>query len=169
MAPPVSRIYDVAAGLLAAVVAEHGGTLPDRQFVSAGAPAWDCELLAVWVESTGGHDGNVVADVLQPQMAAAAHTMRYGTFVVELVRCTPAVPDTEGPTLGMPTEAQEDEAAQLLYGDAQRVLNALVRAERDGALGGCHGLAFMGWQVLGPQGGLVAGQLRVRVNLSAGL
>lgn len=169
MAPEPERVYNLCQALLTAVVDHHGGTLPSRQYVSAGAPAWDCELLAVWCERTEGYEGNP-ATVTQQQMSkGAGFAMRVGTFVVTLVRCTPAVPDSKGGKVALTTVAQEEDAAAELYGDAQRVLNALVTAYRAGELTGCHSLAFTEWTPIGPEGGMVAGELRVRVGLVVGV
>lgn len=170
MAPEPERIYTVCQALLSAVVDHHGGTLPARQYVSAGAPAFDCELLATWCERTEGYDGNVAAapGVGMQMSKSAGFAMRVGTFVVTLVRCTPAVPDSKGPKVALPTVAQEEDASETLYGDSQRVLNALVTAHRAGALSGCHSLMFMEWAPIGPEGGMVAGELRVRIGLVVG-
>lgn len=169
MAPPVSRIFDVCGDLLGAVVARHGGTLPDRQYVSAGTPAWDCELLATWCETTSGIDGDPGGEAAQSLRRHAAHAMRAGTFVVTLVRCTPAVPDVVGDEMVLTDVADEESAAQTLYEDAQAILNALVAEEKEGGLTSCNGLVFQGWSYLGPEGGLVAGELRVRIGLATGL
>jgi hypothetical protein len=85
------------------------------------------------------------------------------------VRCTPAMPDTEGDQIVLPSTDEEQAAARTLYEDGQRVLNALIAAERAGELPGCHSLVFQSWGTLGPEGGLVAGELRVRVGLATGL
>lgn len=169
MAPPPSRIKDVCDDLLAAVILYHGGMLPDRQYVSAGAPAWDCELVAVWCERTGPYDGEVNAEIASSFLPSAAHSLRYGTFVVTIVRCTPAIPDSSGGKIVLPTVVQEEAASTLLYEDAQRTVNALLEAEKAGALPGCHGISFIDWRVLGPSGGMVAGELRARIGLATGL
>lgn len=169
MAPPPGRVYDVCTDLLGGVIANHGGSLPGRTYVSAGAPAWDCELLAVWCERTYQCDGDITQEARAPQRAGAAHTMRAGTFVVTLLRCTPAVIDVEGADVVLPTVEAEQEASELLYEDNQRIMNALMAAEKDGSLPGCHGVAFIDWRSLGPFGGLVAGEQRVAVGLSSGL
>lgn len=167
MAPTPTRVMDVCTDLLGAVIANHGGEVPGRTYVAAGAPAWDCELLATWCERTYCYDGDVAVEVREPKAAAASHAMRAGTFVVTLLRCTPAVPTMEGvETIVLPTVEQEEAAATLLYEDNQRIVNALREAERDGALGSCGALAFLDWRSLGPFGGLVAGEQRVAVGLS---
>ncbi len=168
MAPEPTRLYVMAAAALAAVQTHHGGTLPDRQFVSAGPPAWDCELLAVHVERTEGYEGDVATVTVQPMSSGAGFAMRAATLGVTLVRCTPAVPDSKGSKVSLPSVADEEAAALTLYSDAQRVLNALVEAHKAGELGACRSLAFLDWTVLGPEGGMVAGLLRVRAGLVIG-
>lgn len=162
MVTPVSKIYDTCTALLAAVETHHGGTLPARRYVSAGPAAWDCELVAVWCERTYSHDGEVGQELVQ-SIPGARRTMRGGLFAVEVVRCAPTPKDSGDP----PSVAAEEAAAELVYEDGQRTLNALVAAERDGDLPGCHGVAFADWTVQGPEGALVASLLRVRVNLAA--
>lgn len=169
MPPPASRVMDVCTDLLGAVIDGHGGSLPSRTYVSAGAPAWDCELLSTWCERTYTIDGDVGTEARVPFGAGAGHTMRAGLFVVTLLRCTPAVIDTDGLEPVLPTVEQEQEAAELLYEDNQRIMNALVAGERNGALPGCHGLVFTDWRSLGPFGGLVAGEQRLAVGLSSGV
>ena len=165
MAPPATRIWDVCNDLLAGVVSYHGGSLPGRQYVSAGSPAWDCELLAVWCETTNGNDGSPELDAISAHSVGAAHVMRSGVFVVSLVRCTPAVPDGVGDVFVPPSVDKEHEAAFEVYSDAQRTLNALREAEKAGELASCHGLIFSGWTVRDPEGGFVGGELRVIVSL----
>lgn len=165
MAPAPSRIYDVCTELLAAVVTHHGGTLPDRQYVAAGPAAWDTELVAVWCERTSSYDGNPSQDVQTIQRPGAGFAMRVGTFVVSIARCTPAVVGDKG---RKPTVEKEEAASSALYGDAQRVINALVAAAKADELPGCHSLAFLDWTPVGPEGGFVGGDLRVRVGLVVG-
>ncbi len=168
MAPEPERLLNMAQSTLMAVQSHHGGELPARQFVSAGPPVWDCELLAVHVERTEGYDGNAATTTVQPLAAGAGFAMRVATLVVTLVRCTPAVPDSKGSKVTMPSVDDEEAAATVLYTDAQRMLNALVVAHRAGELVACRSLAFQDWSVLGPTGGLVAGVLRVRAGLVIG-
>lgn len=157
----------MAAAALLAVQSYHGGTLPDRQFVVAGPPSWDCALLAVHVERTEGYEGDV-ATVTTAVSPGAGFAMRAATLAVTLVRCTPAVPDSKGSKVSMPSVDDEEDAALTLYSDSQRTLNALVEAHKAGELGGCRSLAFLDWTVLGPEGGMVAGLLRVRAGLVIG-
>ncbi len=168
MAPEPERLYDMAAAALLAVQTYHGGPLPERQFVSAGPPVWDCELLAVHVERTEGYEGDVATVTVQPMSSAPGFAMRAATLAVTLVRCTPAVPESKGSKVSMPSVDDEEDAALTLYSDSQRVLNALVQAHKAGELGGCRSLAFLDWSVIGPEGGMVAGLLRVRAGLVVG-
>lgn len=163
------RIYEVCHALLAAVSTRHGGTLPDRQYVAAGPPAFDCQLLSVHCLSTAGYDGNLGSLTPEAIRRGAGFAMRSGQFGITIVRCTPAVPDSKGAKVSLPTVAQEEEAAELLYTDAGRVLNALVAAAKASELTGCHSIAFEGWSVIGPDGGMVAGELLVRVGLVMGV
>lgn len=169
MAPPPTRIFDTCQVILDAVIAHHGGSLPDRRVIPAGPPALDCELLAVWMETSSGADGgNVAAESIDPLRTSASHTMRAGTFVVSIARCTPDTPE-QGIKVRLPKAEKVTAAGRILYEDAQRSLNALVAAEKAGELVGCNGVAFMSWTALGPDGGFIMGELRVRVGLSSGL
>lgn len=165
MPPPVDRLWLVCNDLLAAVVNHHGGTLPARQYVAAGAPAWDCELVSAWCDRTAGTEGDPAQETVTSLPGNAAWAMRAGTFVVTIVRCVPP-PTVQGEEVVPPSVADEEAAAQVLYEDAQRTVNALVSAYRAGELASCHGLAMLDWRSLGPDGLLVAGELRVRVRLT---
>lgn len=166
MAPSPTRIYDVCDDLLTAVVTRHGGDLPARQYVSAGEPAWDCELVATYCESAGNVDGDPTLDTFDAVKRLPGHTVRAGTFVVTIVRCTPAVIDNSA---NPPSVDEENAASLAVYEDAQRMFNALVAAEKAGELPGCNSIAFGQWTVVGPDGGFVAGELRVLVGLATGL
>lgn len=166
MAPPVDRLWLVCTDLLAAVVNRHGGVLPARRYVAAGAPAWDCELVSAWCDRTASTEGDPAQEVTQSHHGAPGWAMRVGTFVVTIVRCVPSATVVAGEPVPPSTE-DEEAAAQVLYEDGQRVVNALVAAYRAGELASCHGLAMLDWRTLGPDGLLVAGELRVRVRLTA--
>lgn len=168
MAPDPERIWNACQALLAAVVAHHGGNLPARRYVSAGPPAWDCALVATWCERTAGYEGNPAQDATQHHSSTPGWAMRAGTFVATIVRNTPATPASKGSTAKLPTVDQEEDAARLLYTDGQRTLQALIAAYRAGELAGCHSLVFLDWRVVGPDGGMVAGELRVRIGLVVG-
>jgi hypothetical protein len=169
MAAPVTRIQDVAEELLAAIVTYHGGIVPDRQIVPAGPPAWDCEMVAVWCESTSSVDGGPELDAFESRRRMTGHQMRAGTFVISIVRCTPAVPNVVGSTVLVPTVDDENAAGRELHEDAQRVINALAEARDADELGTCNSIVFDTWTQLGPDGSYFASEQRVRVGLSTGL
>lgn len=168
MAPEPERVYNLCQALLGAVVDRHGGTLPDRQFVSAMAPSWDCDLLAVWHEVAEGYEGNPTVATTQSMPSGAGYAMRAGTFVITMVRKTCAIVRSQGNKAILPTVEQEEDAARTLYGDEQRMVNAVVAAVKAGEIAGCHSLAILGWQGIGPDGEYVAGELRVRIGMVIG-
>lgn len=147
------------AGYAAAAV-----DLPERVFISPGLPAWDCELLAVQVEASIGHEGDIASEVLQPRLPGAGHAMRALRVALHMIRCVPTI-DSVADEPVVPTEAEEEDAAETILIDAQLMLNCLVAAQRAGDLPGCSGLVFEQWQNVGPEGGLGGGILRLRVGL----
>lgn len=167
MPVPRTRIFTIAKAILSAVqtgLAAEGVEVPARAYVSAGAPAFDgdvCSLLAVWVDLvdrdiTGGGDPNSYED------DNAKWIMRTAQYVVTLARCAPTLTDAgKGPSV-----AQEEAAAEQLYGDATSILNAVVAGYQAGEFGSCHGLGYAGWQVIGPSGGVVATEVRFDVSLT---
>lgn len=163
MAPSPERWYTVADDVLDALVAGYvaqGVDLPDRQLVTPGLPAWDCDMLAVQVEREFSYSGNLAQEVIEPLTQGVAFAMRGAQLGITLVRCVP-VPDEEG---NPPTAANEQASAELILTDSQRMLNVLVAAVRNGDIGGCNSVAFMEWVALGPEGGLGGGLLRVRIG-----
>lgn len=169
MAPSADRIWLLAQELRDVIrlgYAAAGVDLPERQFVSPGLPAWDCEILAIQLERTFGIAGNLAAEIVEPQLPQAAHAMRGATFAVWLVRCVPTIHD-DGTNIHVPSVTEEEAAAKIIYSDVQLLLNVIVAAQRAGNLPGCSGLAFEAWQGVGPQGGLSGGYLRLRLLVGA--
>lgn len=168
MAIPRDRIYSVAEGLLMAVqagLAAEGVPVPDRAYVSAGAPALDvgiCSILAVWAESA---DRTTQGDDVDPfEEDSANWLIRTPRYVVTLGRCSAVIHDNGEP----PSVAEEQAAALALYGDATSIINAVVAAYSAGDLPtSCHGLAYAGWQVIGPSGGMVATEVRFDIPITA--
>lgn len=163
MPPPPSRIYDIARDVLDAVVAGYladAVDLPARRFVSLGPPAWDCELVACWVERTFGHAGDVLAEDPDPIMAAVGHGLRAALLRIQIVRCYPTLSDAGDP----PTPAVMEAATATLLEDAQRVSNILVAASKAGAIGGCNSVAMLDWVSVGPDGAMAASNHGVQVS-----
>lgn len=169
MAPSPDRIWLLAQELRDVIshgYAVAGVDLPERQFVSPGLPAWDCEILAVQLERTFGIAGNLATELIEPQLPAVGHAMRGATFAIWLIRCVPTIHD-DGTNVQIPSVTEEEAAAKIIYSDVQLLLNVIVAAQRAGELPGCSGLAFEVWQTVGPQGGLSGGYLRLRLMVGA--
>lgn len=169
MPPSPDRIWLLAQELRDVIVAGYalaGVDLPERQFVSPGLPAWDCEILAVQLERTFGIAGNLATEIIEPQLPQAAHAMRGATFAVHLIRCVPTLHD-DGTNVQVPSVTEEEAAAKVIYTDVQMLLNVIVAGQRAGDLPGCSGVAFEAWQTVGPQGGLSGGYLRLRLMVGA--
>lgn len=176
MAPPADRVYALAREVLDTVVAGYEATaidmgadwdpawdLPARQLVSIGPPAWDCGLVAVWIERVYGHPGNVATEVLDPQSVSAEHVLR-GAFVrIQIARCVPTLDDEAS----APDPDDEEDAAKVLLVDCQLVQNVLRAAEKAGELVTCHSLAFSEWTSVGPDGAMAASTHGYRLGLTA--
>lgn len=162
------RLYDAANALLAAVVdyytTNDEDSLPGRRYVSPGPPAWDlCEKgcdgqLATYLDRTYNFDGAGESSEIVDRL-----NVRAGEFLVEI-----AVPVATLDDGGTPPAATiiDDDAFRVLR-HAALIQNAVVAAYRAGDLAGCHGLAVLGWEGLGPDGAMAGGRLRVRWRLTA--
>lgn len=162
--PRPERLYGVARQVLDLVAAALDATpagAPDRRYVSDGPlVAWDCEQLVVAVEGTVSHDGDLMVETPGPVNCLV---MRAATLGVWIVRCAPTVEDD-----GTPPPADDIDAnAAVMLADPTVMLDAIVTAYQAGELAGAFGLALLGWDGVGPEGGLVGGVLRVRVDLTA--
>jgi hypothetical protein len=164
MPPPPDRLYLVAREVLDVVVAGYiaeSAPLPERRFISTGPPAWDCELLAVWVERTFSHSGDVRTETPEPTTAAVGQVLRGAQLRIQLVRCVPTVGPNRKPP---PSAQQEDDASKLLLEDGQRIQNILVAANKAGELATCNDVAFVEWVSVGPDGGMAASTHGLRVS-----
>lgn len=159
---PADRLFDAAQALLDTVVAHYvtaGVALPDRQFVSDGTPAWDCEQVVVYVERT--FSGTLENENTRPLNCLV---VRSAQMVVEIARCTPVFASEYDDS---PPAADAIQAvSRQVLADSMHMTNAIVAAHQAGELGGCKGLALVEWESLGPQGGLVGGRQRVRWQLT---
>lgn len=163
MPPVTSRLYDLAAATLTAVGTHWPGDaepLPDEQFVTNGLVIWeidDCaERLCTFVERTFGVEADVALEQITTLGAGFAN--RGATVGVTLLRCVPDLDDNT-----VPTGVELDASAQIILGDAQALMNALIAAWKAGDLPGCGQLAFESWTAEGPQGGMGGGTLRMRM------
>lgn len=178
MAPPRDRLYAMAREVLDVVVAGYlnaaiaagadwppAQDLPARQFVSIGPPAWDCALIAVWVETTNGSEGDVRVDAPDPHKAGVGHGLRTAALRIQIVRCVPVMEEVAWGA-APPDAADEEAAAEVLLTDAQLVTNILLAASKAGELGTCNDVVFTEWLSVGPEGGMAASTHALRAAVA---
>lgn len=158
------QLRDTAEGLLDWVTAwyeQANVPLPLRGVVVPGAPgqiAWDCEQVTVALSTitTGSGTGQVN---VTPQLGtnAGMGLIRYATWAVQVVRCSPT-PDDEG---NPPSVDQLDGAAQSSLTDAGLLSQAMIglASQSPGSIdwlpiGGVVNAGQVG--TLGPEGGFQA-------------
>lgn len=174
MAQPSTRLVDLAHATLDAIVAGFaaaGVALPDRQLVAPGTTAalpFDCELLAVNLDRTYGHEGNVASQTIQPLLAHPGFAIRGASVAITLVRCCPTV--ASGAEYArrpkVPTVIAETAAADAILTDAMVMTNAVIAGARNGTLGTyCNSAALEDWRAIGPNGGFGGGILTMRLSL----
>lgn len=156
----------ICADALQAVVDYYtmqGIDLPARRYVSGGQPAWDCELVAVYVVTVvpGDLAGATTADASFED--GVAFGLRNATIAIDIVRCG-ATATVVGGKVTPPTVAAEEAVAEALHLDADSVDVAIITSD----LVGCQMLSPVGWVPVGPQGGFVGGEWRYRVSLEDG-
>jgi hypothetical protein len=140
-----------------------GVDLPARQYVAAGVPAWDCELLAVYVVGLAPGDlaGLTTGDISFQD--GISYGLRNATIAITIVRCAPK-PHVAGSKVTPPTVAEEEAAADALHLDADTIDAAVLSS----SLTGCQMIAPVSWNPIGPQGGFVGGEWRYRFSLEDG-
>lgn len=117
-----TSVLDAAQALLDAVVdagAEHGVTLPNRRYVTAGVTgeeAWDGPQVVVGLLALGAAT-SAVGDIqfLRTGGPGGAVSLPSATFRVEIVREVPGLDDDGNP----PKVAKEQAAGERAMGDAQ--------------------------------------------------
>lgn len=179
---PASRLYAIAHAFLDEVVAAAaalGHPLPDRHVVTAGPPVWGCgPEVAVWVESSHGHSGDVTRTTAVPLFGHVASMLRAVVLVITITRDDPTsldrlndegmAPDDPGvygeSTLITPTVDLVNALAASVYQDEPVVIAAIREAAAAGRLPDTNDWAFLDWKVVGPAGGSVASELRLVVS-----
>lgn len=164
----VGATWQLASDVLDAVqfhYAEQGETLPAVQYVAPCLPAADCEMLAVHIEGWFSSEGQNISPTGLAHSRRAGHTLKGATVAIYLLRCVHGIELTEGGQPVLPSVSQEEEDAERILRDSVLLANALIDAERDERLGGCHGLVFDTWTSLTNEGGLGGGVLRMRAVL----
>ena len=160
------RVWDLAVEVLAVVEDGYSAAavpLPDRRYVSAGTPAYDCDQLVIWVARLGSHAGDPAADFTTAVGAHPAMSLRYAELNVTLLRCVPVVElDDQGGVI-LPSVLEEERAAELVLHDSLRIWQTLL--EGRARLTTCNSLAWAGWASDPPEGGLAGGTLTLRAGL----
>lgn len=161
MGTPANRAYQVAADVLAEVVAALeavGNGAPERRYVNDGQlVAWDCEQVATGIESIFGHTGALADDPTDDCL-----TMRAALVQVWIVRCSPTLDDAGQ----VPAPAEIDASARVTLSDPLVAMNAITDAYRDGRITGARGLQFIETSTAGPDGGYVGSVSRFRIDLT---
>lgn len=126
---------------------------PERRYVSHGAPAADCEMLATYA---------LPARVL-PAAGPGCATIPVASFAVVLYRCVTAVADSPEP--GPPPTSTLDAEARSLAVDGWALLRGFLAARRGGEFSADSGSVTVGpLQPLPPGGGIAGWQLNVEVQ-----
>lgn len=169
MAPPADAIAVHGEALLTAIVAAYtdaGVGLPEHRFVSAGPPAWDCELVAVWPEGTFSQEGNVTTDALNPYTQGVGLGFGGAGWACLVLRCVPigtVNPQTRKPV--PPSAAELHASGVAMATDAQLLRNALAVGVKAGTLPRCNTVAVLGGLPLPPSGGYAGWVQRVRIGV----
>lgn len=128
-----TRLADTCATLLQ-VVADglegEGITVPERRYVTSGAPAYDCEQLVVAL--TRLYPAIPFQD--DPALPVLrAVLLRAASVAVHLVRCVPTPTQSSRGGAALPTAAALDDAGMTLLTDALMMPVVTVRAWHDGS------------------------------------
>lgn len=121
----ISRIDDVfeqSSNILQSVRTvfnEVGHTLPDREYVIVGTPAFDCEQLTVSFASMGSG----LPDQDQPR-AAACMDPRNATYLIDIVRKLPQGKGTKSSAPIVPSPERITDTAKTQMRDAKLLADA---------------------------------------------
>jgi hypothetical protein len=162
---PITTLYQPLADLLADVVADltdNGQYLPDRQYVSHNAPAWDCELLTTHWERVALQDR---ADAPGSHRARVAGTRQEIACIITYIICVPTGDDANP----LPDTALLNDSAETIVnagwvtyqGLTCRFFNKTLLTDQRFRI--TH---FGQLQPLGPQGGMGGWRLQLTVELS---
>lgn len=164
---PANTVHALALATLDSVAAyyvEEGFALPERQVVSAGPPAWDCELAAVWVERTGPHGGDISREQATPLVASVGSMLRSVTLVVTICRCIPDVVELDSGSIRWPSPEDVTEGGRLMHYDEPLVAEAIRAGATAGRLPDLNDWSLLDWKIVGPMGGYAASEMRLKVS-----
>lgn len=147
----VDTLYDLAAELLgfcAAALDTLPVGAPDRQYVSIGPPAFDCEQLTVHVLQVGEaatSPANTPLDRMRRAVTVPRIDLSF--MVVTIVR--DCYPGPSGANANRPPEVADlDAAARIISADGWLLWNIVPAALAAGELwGACN---FTGWEPMQP-------------------
>lgn len=155
----MADIYQLGQDLLAAVVdhfTDETIDLPERRYVTIGAPAIDCEQVVVSVSQFfSGLPGAAYVGPLVPGVTSSVE------FAVSVVRCV-ATPDDRG---NPPTVEDLATDAQALLADADTLRAAMFIAKKDGVFDNCNDIVIAETTAVGPEGGFGGWSQLIRVGL----
>lgn len=149
------ELYQDAQAILNVVVdafLDSAVALPERQYVSDGSIAIDCEQLTVTiVQVYRGLPGEIQTDPMGPRRCATVSSFE---CAIILVRCVPTLKESSAGQIVFPTVHELDSSAQTILQDGAILWRGLMAAWAEGTLvPGCDQLALGPMISLGPEGG----------------
>jgi hypothetical protein len=147
---PNDHLYAVAQEILSTAVDILGDAdleVPERQFVTFGEVADDCDLIAVsWQALYVGEPG---APNLQPE--GLGFVTRSSSFEVRRIKCISSSDERGTP----PSAAEMNEDAEAILTDLWTLYQGFVARKGDKTfLEGCQGFAIGNALPVGPTGGI---------------
>lgn len=164
-----SSLYGIAAELLvksAAILAGTPAGAPTNQYVSQGAPPYDCcDTLTVHCGVLGYSPTTrgIPPGIVNPQMMVTPRV----PLTVTALRCAKANPQG-GVVITLPTPSQINTDAQTVYGDGWSLFCGLTKANRDKTLFAgypCREFEIIGATPVSPEGGCLGWVVDCRVEL----
>lgn len=141
---------------------------PERVFVVAGPPAWDCpEQLTVHVGGPQIAETAAGGATLAPgHRIVTTGTLTLVSMTATILRCVPVASADDG-EITFPSPADQQAAAAVLNADLWAIWNFLVDRKRTGQLFGPAEREFVldPASALNPQGGVAGWQIPIRVRL----
>lgn len=141
--------------------------LPARRFVSNGSMVWDCDQLAIGIDTNYGTTGDPAFESISAQvMGGLGYVVTAASVTALLLRCIPeAEYDAAGEPTYVPTPEEIESSAETILTDAVVLFNVILEASEVGDLGPCQGIAYERGQAEGPEGGLGGWSVKIRALL----
>lgn len=161
-----STLHELCLAVLDTVTGfyeDQGLILPKRRVVPAGVPSWDCELVAVWSEGTYPHAGDIMREEPTPLVGMGGGTLRGLSVCVTICRCCPDVVELENGEVKWPSDSDVTETGRLVHEDEPLVTEAIRAGAAAGSLPNLNDWGLLNWSIVGPMGGFVASEMRLRV------